>query len=164
MTSVMKHDRRKSILGFVIIAALVMGHAGSGHAASDLKLAPDLSFDNDSSSSFPIRGDNLTDASVVADQAIIIFLGTAHCWNTSREAERLVKLYPQYRNRVHFVIVDLNKLAPGQDQLVERYYHGYIPTIAVIDPHGKLLYDRAGETASIRGDTSNLQRILDRAK
>lgn len=75
-----------------------------------------------------------------------------------------MKLYPQYRNRAHFVIVDLNKLARGQDQLVERYYHGYIPTIAVIDAQGKLLYDRAGETASIRRDTSNLQRLLDATK
>lgn len=74
-----------------------------------------------------------------------------------------MKLYPQFRNRLQFVIVDLNNIAPEQEGLVSDYYHGYIPTIAVIDSTGKVIYDRAGETAAARGDTSNLQRLLDAA-
>ncbi len=50
------------------------------------------------------------------------------------------------------------------EALSPETYHGYILTIAVIDPHGKLLYDRSGETASQRGDTTNLQRLLDATK
>jgi hypothetical protein len=130
-------------------------------AASGLKLAPQLSFDNDSSSNFPIQGKNLSEGSIASGEATVIFFGTSNCWNTSREAERLVTLYPLFRNQIHFVVVDLNSVAPEQQALVSRYYHGYIPTIAAIDSKGKLIYDRAGETASTRGDTSNLQRLLD---
>jgi hypothetical protein len=81
--------------------------------AADLKLAPDLSFSDDSSPNFPIEGKNLSDGSIA---------------------------------------------------LIARYYHGYIPTIAVIDHAGNVLYDRAGETASERGDTGNLQKLLDSAR
>jgi len=130
-------------------------------AASGLKLAPQLSFDDDSSPNFPIQGENLSEGSVASGEATVIFFGTSNCWNTSREAERLVRLYPRFRNRIHFVIVDLNNVAPEQQALVSQYYHGYIPTIAAIDSKGSLIYNRAGETASTRGDTSNLQRLLD---
>jgi hypothetical protein len=130
-------------------------------AASGLKLAPQLSFDDDSSPNFPIRGENLSEGSVASGEATVIFFGTSNCWNTSREAERLVSLYPRFRNRIHFVIVDLNHIAPEQQALVSQYYHGYIPTITAIDSKGSVIYNRAGETASTRGDTSNLQRLLD---
>ena len=94
----------------------------------------------------------------------MIFFGTANCWNTAREAERLMQLYPRYKDKLRFVIVDLRSPSPAQRALIARYYHGYIPTIAVIDSSGKVLYDRAGETASERGDTSNLQKLLDSAR
>jgi hypothetical protein len=146
-------------LVFVVqMAAVCVPRAG---AASGLKLAPDLSFDDDSSPNFPIRGENLSDGSGASGEATVIFFGTSNCWNTSREAERLVRLYPRFANRIHFVIVDLNHVAPEQQTLVSQYYHGYIPTITAIDSRGKVIYDRAGETASTRGDTSNLQRLLD---
>ena len=75
----------------------------------------------------------------------------------------MVKLYPQYRNKIDFVVVDLNRVSPEQQRLVSRYYRGAIPTVAVLDSKGNLLYDRAGETADNRGDTSNLQKLLDSA-
>jgi len=130
-------------------------------AASGLKLAPQLSFDDDSSPNFPIQGENLSEGSIASGEATVIFFGTSNCWNTSREAERLVRLYPRFRNRINFVIVDLNNVAPEQQTLVSQYYHGYIPTITAIDSKGNVIYDRAGGTASTRGDTSNLQRLLD---
>lgn len=133
-------------------------------AASDLHLAPDLSFTDDSSSNFPIAGDSLGDATVAADRATIMFFGTAHCWNTNREAERLVALYPKYRDNIDFVVVDVNHPSAKQLPLVARYYHGYIPTIAVIDRKGEVIYDRAGETGSTRGDTSKLEALLNSAK
>jgi hypothetical protein len=145
------------------IGAVGLGTVPAARAAADMKLAPGLSFNDDSSPNFPIQGQGMNDASVPPGEATVVFFGTSNCWNTAREAERLVKLYPQFRGRLHFVVVDLNHLAPGQDALVARYYHAYIPTIAVIDSHGKVIYDRAGETASERGDTSNLQRLLDSA-
>jgi hypothetical protein len=147
-----------------LIFAIALAAEIPGPPATDLKLAPDLSFSDDSSSNFPIAGKNLSDGSITSDHATVIFFGTANCWNTAREAERLVNLYPQYKDKIHFVVVDLRSPSLAQHPLIDRYYHGYIPTIAVIDSKGNVLYDRAGETASERGDTSNLQKLLDTAR
>lgn len=151
------------LLAMAFAVATGLATAPLANAASELRLAPGLSFDDDSSPNFPIQGQGLNDGSLPAGKATVVFFGTSNCWNTAREAERLVKLYPQFRDRLHFVIVDLRHLEPGQAELVARYYHGYIPTIAVIDSSGKVIYDRAGETATQRGDTSNLERLLDSA-
>ncbi len=147
-----------------LIFAIAFATEVSGPPASDLKLAPSLSFSDDSSPNFPIEGKNLSDGSIANDQATVIFFGTANCWNTAREAERLVQLYPQYKDKIRFVVVDLRSPSPAQRALIARYYHGYIPTIALIDRTGNVLYDRAGETANQRGDTSNLQKLLDSAR
>ncbi len=147
-----------------LIFALALAADVPGPPATDLMLAPALSFTDDSSPNFPIEGKNLSDGSIAADRATVIFFGTANCWNTAREAERLVQLYPRYKDRIRFVVVDLRSPSMAQRALIARYYHGYIPTIAVIDSSGNLLYDRAGETASERGDTSNLQKLLDSAR
>src|ERR1700676_1307831 len=147
-----------------LIFAIALAAELPGPPATDLKLAPDLSFSNDSSSNFPIEGKNLSDGSLASDHATVIFFGTANCWNTAREAERLVHVYPQYKDKIRFVVVDLRNPSLAQQALIGRYYHGYIPTIAVIDRDGKVLYDRAGETASERGDTSGLQKLLDSAR
>jgi hypothetical protein len=147
-----------------LIFALALAAEVPGAPASDLKLAPGLSFSDDSSPNFPIEGKNLSDGSIAADHATVIFFGTANCWNTAREAERLVQLYPRYKDKIRFVVVDLRNPSLAQQALIARYYHGYIPTIAVIDSAGNVLYDRAGETASERGDTGNLQKLLDSAR
>ena len=148
-------------VGLIFAAALAAEIPGP--PAGDLKLAPNLSFTDDSSPNFPIQGKNLSDGAVAGDHATVIFFGTANCWNTAREAERLVTLYPQYKDKIHFVVVDLRSPSLAQQPLIARYYRGYIPTIAVIDSKGNVLYDRAGETASQRGDTSGLQKLLDSA-
>lgn len=141
------------------LALLACGTAPT-FAADDLTLAPDLSFTDDSSSNFPIAAKNLSDAAVSADRATVIFFGTSHCWNTNREAERLVSLYPRYRGKVNFIVVDLNHATTAQRALMAKYYHGYIPTVAVIDRSGRLLYDRAGETSAERGETANLESLI----
>jgi hypothetical protein len=148
----------------MLIFGVVLATEVPGPPATDLKLAPDLSFSDDSSPNFPIAGKNLSDGSIAADHATVIFFGTANCWNTAREAERLVQLYPQYKDKIRFIVVDLRNPSLAQRALIARYYQGYIPTIAVIDRSGNVLYDRAGETASERGDTSNLQKLLDSAR
>ena len=155
--------RMNRLIVYVAAIAAVAFVSVRGFAADGLSLAPDLSFSDDSSANFPITGQDLGSGSLASDRATIIFFGTAHCWNTNREAERLIKLYPQYRGKIDFVVVDLNHVSDSQRPLVAKYYRGAIPTIAVIDHAGKLIYDRAGETASRRADTSNLQRLLDSA-
>jgi hypothetical protein len=148
----------------LLVFSVVLATEVAGPPASDLKLAPALSFSDDSSPNFPIEGKNLSDGSIAGDHATVIFFGTANCWNTAREAERLVQLYPRYKDKIRFVVVDLRNPSLAQQPLIARYYRGYIPTIAVIDSAGKVLYDRAGETANERGDSSNLQKLLDSAR
>ena len=164
----MKRNIKPLAITFAITVALVFGITLATEApsapATDLTLAPGLSFSDDSSPNFPIAGKNLSDGSIANDHATVIFFGTANCWNTAREAERLVQVYPQYKDKIHFVVVDLRSPSIAQRGLITRYYHGYIPTIAVIDSRGNVLYDRAGETASQRGDASNLQKLLDSAR
>jgi thioredoxin-related protein len=70
----------------------------------------------------------------------VIFFGTSNCWDTAREAERLVQLYPEYRDRVHFVAAHLKHASPARRQLADVYYSGYIPTLAIFDKSGRLVY------------------------
>jgi hypothetical protein len=128
--------------------------------ARNLTLAPDLSFTDDSSSNFPIRGTDLSDGRVASDRPTAIFFGTSHCWNTNREAERFVALYLKVKDSARFLVVDLEHTSPGQKALVSRLYSGLIPTVAFLDKTGAVVYDRPGETAGKRGDSSRLEELL----
>ena len=68
-----------------------------------------------------------------------------------------MNLYEKYRGRVHFVIVDMDlRRSPAQQELVKKYYQGYIPHITILDKNGKAIYDRAGEV-----DESRISTLLD---
>jgi thiol-disulfide isomerase/thioredoxin len=163
-----------SLLTFGGVALLVAGDRSEAPAfavapagargAADLSLAPDLSFTDDSSSNFPIRGSNLSDGKIASDRPTAVFFGTSHCWNTNREAERFVALYRKHRDEARFVVVDLSSASSEQKPLVARLYKGFIPTLAFLDRSGKVVYNRAGETARERGDASALEAILRQAK
>jgi hypothetical protein len=98
---------------------LATAGAGPG-GARNLTLAPNLSFTDDSSSNFPIRGENLEDGKIASDRPTAIFFGTSHCWNTNREAERFVALSAKEKDAVRFLVVDLDARVPrrlGQGRL-----------------------------------------------
>ncbi len=84
----------KILLVLVCLFAAAVAGSRSAAAASDLKLAPDLTFTDDFSSNFPITGTELKDGEIANDRPSLIFFGTANCWNTNREVERVVELYP----------------------------------------------------------------------
>src|SRR5262249_25824789 len=92
--------RRMPGLWLVVVLVALQGLASpvSTEAADNLRLASGLSFTDDSSADFPIRGDHLEDAERRPGRATVMFFGASHCWNTNREAERLVALYPKYRD------------------------------------------------------------------
>lgn len=142
---------------------LAVADPGPG-GATNLNLAPGLSFVNDSSSNFPIRGENVRDGKIASDRPTAIFFGTSHCWNTNREAERFVELYRKAKDEARFLVVDLNNPSSEQKSLVVRLYRGYIPTLAFLDQNGNVIYNRSGETANRRGETSALEEILKRAR
>jgi len=157
------------LAGSVLLAAearnggIVVAPAGPGGAEA-LALAPDLSFTNDSSSNFPIRGQNIADGRIASDRPTAIFFGTSHCWNTNREAERFVALYSKAKDTARFLVVDLEHPSGDQKALVSRFYRGYIPTLAFLDSTGKAVYNEAGETSGRPGDTARLTEILARAQ
>src|SRR5215831_3182936 len=142
---------------------LATAPAGPGGATA-LMLAPDLSFADDSSSNFPIRGRNLEEGKIASDRPTAIFFGTSHCWNTNREAERFVALYAKEREGVRFLVVDLEHPSAEQKALVTRLYHGSIPTVAFLARDGRVVYDQAGETSGQRGDPARLEEILQKAR
>src|SRR5262249_19548010 len=157
------------LLGLGILAGaeksapdLAVAGPGPG-GARDLTLAPELSFTDDSSSNFPIRGANLGDGKIASDRPTAIFLGTSHCWNTNREAERFVAVAAKRKDSVRFLVVDLDHPAREQKPLVSRFFHGYIPTLAILDSSGKVVYNRSGETAGRRSDASGLEELLRKA-
>jgi hypothetical protein len=138
--------------------------AAGPSGAANLTLAPNLSFTDDSSSNFPIRGENLGDGKIASDRPTAIFFGTSHCWNTNREAERFVAVFAKEKETVRFLVVDLDHPTREQKSLVSRFYRGSIPTLAVLDASGKVVYNQSGETAARRGDTSGLEEILQKAR
>jgi len=131
--------------------------------AADLTLAPDLSLTDDSSANFPIRGKNLAEGRIASDRPTVIFFGTAHCWNTNREAERFVALYRRHAGQARFLVVDLDHPSPPQKALVSRFFGGSIPHLTFLDASGRVVYNRAGETAGERGDAGELETLLRKA-
>jgi thioredoxin-related protein len=71
-------------------------------------------------------------------------------------ASRAVDLYNKYRDRVHFVVIDMDtKTSPEQQKLVKQYYKGYIPHVVVLDRNGNPLYNSSGEVES-----KEIERLL----
>jgi len=157
-------SKRVAAVVFAAMIANAYVTSRQAHAAGDLSLAKGLSFTDDSSDNFPITGSDLSDGQISPSQPTLVFFGTSHCWDTNREAERLVAVYPKYRDKIHIVVVDLNRPSAAQQALILKYYRGYIPTVTLIDSNGRVVYDRAGETAAARGDTANLESLLQSAK
>src|SRR5882724_13475961 len=117
----------RHMLGLVVVVTGAVTTVGAVEGAQNLTLAPGLSFTDDSSDSFPIRGNDLGTAEIAPGRVAIVFFGAAHCWNTNREAERLVAVYPKFRERVHFIIVDVKRPSTAQRPLMKSYYRGSIP-------------------------------------
>lgn len=61
-------------------------------------------------------------------------------------------------------VVDLKHASPAQRRLADQYYQGYIPTLALFDKAGRLIYDRAVETESRRDDTEHLRELSTRRR
>jgi thioredoxin-related protein len=60
---------------------------------------------------------------------------------------------------VQFVVIDMDhKQSPAQQELVKKYYTGYIPHVVVLDRSGNAVYNSAGEV-----EESRIETLLDRA-
>jgi hypothetical protein len=117
-------------------------------AIDNLKLNPKLDYSSDSLDGPLITGDDSESGFVAGKTNYIIIYGEG-CFNSKRQARRTVELYNKYRDRVHFVVVDLDmKQSPEQQKLVKQYYKGYIPHVVVLDAKGNALYNSSGEVDS----------------
>ena len=70
-----------------------------------------------------------------------------------------MNLYNRYKGRVHFVVIDLDqKQSPAQQELVKKYFAGYIPHVVVLDRSGAAVYNSSGEV-----EENTITALLDKA-
>jgi hypothetical protein len=144
---------------FVILALLLLSLIGVVHAADNLRLNPKLNYSSDSNDGPLITGDHLQDGIVAGRPNYIIIYGEG-CFNSKRQARRTVELYGKYRGRVNFVAIDLDTpLKAAQQDLVSRFYRGYIPHVVVLDTSGNPVYNSSGEV-QVADITAILDRLL----
>jgi hypothetical protein len=139
----------------VVVLALAMTRA---YAADNLKLNEHLDYSSDSHDGPLITGDHLEQGAASDRPSYVIIYGEG-CFNSKRQARRTVDLYEKYKGRVQFVVVDMDRpRAPAQEDLVKRYYKGYIPHVTVLNKDGKIAYNSSGEVEE--GEIAN---VLDKA-
>lgn len=142
---------------FAMLALLLLSLIGVGHAADNLRLNAKLDYSSDSDDGPLITGDHLQDGIVAGRPNYIIIYGEG-CFNSKRQARRTVELYGKYRGRVNFTLIDLDMpLKAAQQELVHRFYRGYIPHVVVLDSFGNPVYNSSGEV-----HVANISAILDR--
>jgi len=140
----------------VLLWSATLSLSLSAVAADNLKLNQHLDYSSDSHDGPLITGDHLDDGVAAGKPAYIIIYGEG-CYNSKRQARRTVSLYDMYRGKVQFVLVDLDqKHTPAQDELVTKFYRGYIPHIVVLNSDGKPVYNASGEV-----DEQEISKLLD---
>jgi hypothetical protein len=132
---------------FMLLFALAFSFH-TAFAIDNLKLNPGLDYSSDSLDGPLITGDDAQSGFVPNKPNYVIIYGEG-CFNSKRQARRTIELYNKYRERVHFVVIDLDtKRSPEQQDLVKQYYKGYIPHVLVLDGRGKAIYNDSGEVES----------------
>lgn len=145
--------RRMLALALISVA---LSTAVDAKPADNLRLNPHLDYSSDTQDGPLITGDNIEDG-VVRGQPNYVFMYGEACFNSKRQARRSVSLYKKYRERVQFVIIDLDKRRPAEQQdLVEAYYRGFIPHVVILDGQGNVVYNHAGEVSE-----PEISRLLD---
>jgi hypothetical protein len=133
-----KHRLAVLSLLFLLLTGVVKG-------ADNLRLNPRLDYSTDSNDGPLITGDHMQQGFLPARPNYIIIYGEG-CFNSKRQARRTVELYGKYRGRVNFVVIDLDApLKAAQQELVSRFYRGYIPHVVVLDMSGNPVYNSSGE-------------------
>ena len=129
-------------------AVLLLSLSSQVFGIDNLKLNSKLDYSSDSLDGPLITGDDTQSGFVSGKTNYVIIYGEG-CFNSKRQARRTVELYNKYRDRVHFVVVDLDqKRSPEQQKLVKEYYQGSIPHVLILDAIGNPLYNSPGEVDS----------------
>jgi len=143
---------------WTLIALAVAAFALPSRAAENLKLNQHLDYSSDSQDGPLITGEHLDDGPLAGKPAYIILYGEG-CFNSKRQARRTVDLYEKYKGKVQFVVIDLDQKHPTvHEDLVKKFYKGYIPHVVVLNRNGKPAYNASGEV-----DQKEISKILDSA-
>jgi len=142
---------------FGLLLAMAMAMTLPSRAADKLKLNEHLDYSSDSHDGQLITGDHLEDGTASGKPSYVIIYGEG-CFNSKRQARRTVELYEKYKDRVQFVVVDMDKpRSAAQEDLVKRFYKGYIPHVTVLNREGKIAYNASGEVES-----DEISKVLDK--
>ena len=115
-------------------------------AAENLRMSPGLDYMKNGVQGPLLLGDQMDD---VVEQGVpnFIFIYAEFCYNAKRQALRTVELYKDYKQSVHFVVMDLSQpLTPAQMDLFKKYLSASFPHILILDSLGKPVFDYVGET------------------
>ena len=142
----------------VLSVVLVLSVVPTAFAGENLRLNPRLDYASDSQDGPLITGEHMDDGVAAGKPAYLLLYGEG-CYNSKRQARRTVSLYEKYKDRVQFVIVDLDHpLSDAQKGVQKKYYRGYIPHVVVLNAAGAALYNASGEM-----DETAISGLLDRA-
>jgi thiol-disulfide isomerase/thioredoxin len=137
---------------------LMLAFAATASAGDNLKLNSKLDYSSDSQDGPLITGDHMEDGAASGKPTYVIMYGEG-CYNSKRQARRTVSLYEKYKERVQFVVVDLDHPVPAaQEELQKKYYRGYIPHVVVLNASGAALYNSSGEV-----EENTISKALDKA-
>ncbi len=139
-----------------LVVALALAIAPA-YAADNLKLNEHLDYSSDSQDGPLITGDHLEDGAASGKPSYVIIYGEG-CFNSKRQARRTVELYEKYKGKVQFVVVDMDKQrSAAQEDLVKKFYKGYIPHVVVLSRDGKIAYNASGEV-----EEGEISKVLDK--
>jgi len=132
--------------GLTAALGLFLGVPCSLYSADKLVLSPNLDYsDHNKNQGLLITGENMDDGFKKGTVNYIIFY-FEKCYNAKRQARVTVNMYEKYKERVHFVVIDLNLLlSPAQMKLARKYCSGKIPHTTILDGKGGLIFDYTGE-------------------
>ncbi len=115
-------------------------------AADNLRMNPHVDYMKNGVQGPLILGDNMDEVVREGVPNFIIFYAE-FCYNAKRQALRTVELYRDYKDSVHFVVLDLSQpLTPPQIDLFKKYLSADFPHIIILDSLGKPVFDYVGET------------------
>lgn len=140
------------------LSTLLLILSTATYAADNLKLNSHLDYSSDSQDGPLITGSNM-EAGFKSGKPAYVILYQEGCFNSKRQARRTADLYEKYKDRVQFIVIDLDHhLSPAQKELQKKYFRGYIPHVVVLDSSGAALYDASGEV-----EENTISALLDKA-
>jgi hypothetical protein len=140
-TGVMDRGRK-----YILTAAALLAVPAVLTSAENLRMNPRLDYMKNGAQGPLILGDHIDD---VVEQGVpnFIIIYAEFCYNAKRQALRTVELYKDYRDSVHFVVIDLSQpLTPAQIDLFKKYFSADFPHTIILDSLGKTVFDYVGET------------------